>query len=162
MNFLTTLLDSLQAFLDKKAGTSTVAPAPVEPLVPSTQSGTTSFVDNMKHFKRSEVACHCGCGLVPLDATLIKLEEIREQYGKPLSINSGARCVAYNAKIGGAKNSNHCKGQAIDISRTPDFFDYISKNLEHHDIYIESPIVTKTWVHFQINPPASGSRIFNP
>jgi uncharacterized protein YcbK (DUF882 family) len=43
------------------------------------------------------------------------LELLREYLGKPININSGYRNPAYNAKIGGAKNSFHMKGMASDI-----------------------------------------------
>jgi uncharacterized protein YcbK (DUF882 family) len=43
------------------------------------------------------------------------LEVLREYLGKPININSGYRNPAYNAKIGGAKNSFHMKGMAADI-----------------------------------------------
>ena len=50
------------------------------------------------------------------------LEDVRDHFqGKfPLErvcieINSGCRCSAYNAKVGGAKDSQHVKGMAADI-----------------------------------------------
>ena len=46
--------------------------------------------------------------LEPLRAAL-------QKKGKQLVITSGYRCERVNAKIGGAKNSQHIKGQATDI-----------------------------------------------
>jgi uncharacterized protein YcbK (DUF882 family) len=43
-------------------------------------------------------------------------EQIRTAIGKPLTINSGYRCPAYNARIGGAQMSAHTFGLALDIS----------------------------------------------
>lgn len=40
----------------------------------------------------------------------------RSQFGRPLRINSGYRCQAHNADVGGAKESTHTLGQALDIS----------------------------------------------
>jgi uncharacterized protein YcbK (DUF882 family) len=43
------------------------------------------------------------------------LEEIRTKVGKPITIMSGKRCEAHNAKVGGAKKSQHVLGNAADI-----------------------------------------------
>jgi hypothetical protein len=109
-----------------------------------------------------EVSCKCGCGSIPTKEMLNKFDEIRFQYGEPIHITSGARCEKHNAKIGGAKNSNHCKGLAIDVVKTPNLEDFILKNLETFDIYIEDPKKTSLWIHIQIVPPKSKKRIFQP
>ena len=44
------------------------------------------------------------------------LQPLRTANGKPLHINSGYRSPALNKAIGGAKNSQHTKGQAADIA----------------------------------------------
>ena len=44
------------------------------------------------------------------------LDPLREQYGHPIYVNSGYRCPVKNKAIGGAANSQHCKGQAADIT----------------------------------------------
>ena len=43
------------------------------------------------------------------------LDRIREDYGKPVRVNSGFRSEAVNEKVGGARNSAHLKGLAADI-----------------------------------------------
>lgn len=44
------------------------------------------------------------------------LEPIRKLWGdRPIKINSGFRSQAVNVKIGGAKHSQHLKGEAADI-----------------------------------------------
>lgn len=43
------------------------------------------------------------------------LDPIREQWGKPIFVNSGYRSPALNTAIGGAKNSAHLYGEAADI-----------------------------------------------
>ena len=43
------------------------------------------------------------------------LEPLRLWYGEPIVINSGFRTASQNAKVGGAKNSYHCLGAAVDI-----------------------------------------------
>lgn len=115
-----------------------------------------------KYTSQSEVACKCGCNGIPTKEMLAKFDEIREAYGKPIHITSGYRCEAQNKKIGGAKNSNHVKGNAIDIVRTVGLEEFIMKNLEILDIYIEDKVYSPTWIHIQINPPKSGKRMFKP
>lgn len=60
--------------------------------------------------------CKCGeCGQDTIDVELITvLERLRTHYDKPIVINSGNRCEAYNKKIGGSKNSQHVKSRAAD------------------------------------------------
>lgn len=41
---------------------------------------------------------------------------IRDYYGKPIHVNSGYRGTLLNEKVHGSKTSQHCFGQAIDIT----------------------------------------------
>lgn len=43
-------------------------------------------------------------------------EPLREWYGKPIKINSFFRSHEVNKLVGGSATSQHCKGEAIDIS----------------------------------------------
>lgn len=43
------------------------------------------------------------------------LEEIREDFGEAIYINSGYRSPEHNKKVGGAPDSYHVKGMAADI-----------------------------------------------
>ena len=53
-----------------------------------------------------------GC----LKALAIELEKARKQLGgKPITITSGLRTVDHNREVGGAKNSYHLTGQAVDL-----------------------------------------------
>ncbi len=45
-------------------------------------------------------------------------EPLREHVGGPIKINSFYRSPELNVAIGGSKNSQHCKGQAMDIDDT--------------------------------------------
>jgi uncharacterized protein YcbK (DUF882 family) len=74
--------------------------------------------DLSKHFSRTEFACTCmePCGCDTVDSELIKvLEEVREKFGKSITITSGHRCPAHNKRVGGAKTSQHLTGRAADI-----------------------------------------------
>ena len=53
--------------------------------------------------------------LIDVDFVKIKLQEIREHFGRPVTINSAYRNAVYNQKVGGASGSYHVKGQAFDI-----------------------------------------------
>lgn len=74
-----------------------------------------------EHFRQAEFACnHCGqihpTNPTPPEEVLQWLEQIRAHFGgKPVVVNSGYRCPTHNANVGGAKNSYHMKGQAVDF-----------------------------------------------
>ena len=44
------------------------------------------------------------------------LDKVRELWGKPIGVNSGYRSAELNRAVGGAKNSQHTKGEAADIT----------------------------------------------
>lgn len=77
-----------------------------------------------KHFTREELACPC-CGVCNVDATLlIAAEELREIVKRPLVSTSCFRCEKHNAKVGGAKASEHPLGRAMDL-KTPKGMDIV-------------------------------------
>lgn len=86
-------------------------PAPLPPLEPVKQERLS------QHFRRSEFACHCGCGFDDVDPQLIAvLEVIRADLDdRPMTILSGCRCPEHNEAVGGARNSQHLYGKAADI-----------------------------------------------
>ena len=43
------------------------------------------------------------------------LDRLRSEWGRPIIVTSGYRCKELNAAVGGARNSQHLKGQAADI-----------------------------------------------
>ena len=44
------------------------------------------------------------------------LDKVREMWGKPIGVNSGYRSAELNREVGGAKNSQHLRGEAADIT----------------------------------------------
>jgi uncharacterized protein YcbK (DUF882 family) len=67
-------------------------------------------------FKVKEFACNDGSDVILIHADLpAVLQNIRNQFGKPIIINSGYRTPEYNKKVGGATRSQHCYGTAADI-----------------------------------------------
>lgn len=68
------------------------------------------------NFKVKEFACHDGSDEVLIDSDLVNiLQQIRDHFGKPITINSAYRTAAYNKKVGGSSSSYHTKGMAADI-----------------------------------------------
>ena len=43
------------------------------------------------------------------------LDRLRSEWGRPIIVTSGYRCKELNVAVGGARNSQHLKGQAVDI-----------------------------------------------
>ncbi len=73
------------------------------------------FEKNLYHFKMREFACPC-CGLFLMEYSCVKtIDMLRHHCGFPLVISSGYRCPAHNKAIGGAPESKHLLGQAVDI-----------------------------------------------
>ena len=68
-------------------------------------------------FKVREFACNDGSDVILIHPDLPSvLQNIRNQFGKPIIINSGYRTPEYNKKVGGATRSQHCYGTAADVS----------------------------------------------
>lgn len=44
------------------------------------------------------------------------LQPLRDNWGKPLHINSGYRCPELNKEVGGKPTSQHLKGEACDVA----------------------------------------------
>ena len=70
------------------------------------------------------------------------LEPLRAHFGVPIKINSAFRCKALNAAVGGAANSYHTKGRAVDIPMHPGWLAYIRDHLPHVELINEG-----TWIH---------------
>jgi uncharacterized protein YcbK (DUF882 family) len=74
-----------------------------------------------ENFWWHEARCnHCG-GLPDNLESIIKtarfMEEVREYLGnQPMKVNSWYRCPEWNTTVGGASDSYHMKGQAVDFT----------------------------------------------
>ena len=68
-----------------------------------------------KHFKIAGFACPCCAKVIPNLALSIILEDIRLAFGSHVIINSGTRCKKHNKAVGGAPQSQHLLGTAVDI-----------------------------------------------
>ena len=85
------------------------------------------------------------------------LQPVRDQFGV-ITINSGYRSPALNAKVGGSKTSQHCNGQAADFESfstpNPDLAKWIANNLVFDQLILEfydgvNP--NSWWVHCSYN-----------
>ena len=90
-------------------------------------------------------------------------EPLRAWYKKPIRINSFYRSQSLNVKVGGSATSQHCKGEAIDISagsRTENkkLYDWLVANLPEWDqiIYEYGDDSGPDWVH--VSYKAKGNR----
>jgi hypothetical protein len=104
----------------------------------------------------SDVAEEKGIFNLPLEEDIIdnlnycigRMDEIRENYGKPIYVNSWYRCKELNAEVGGAEDSYHLKGLAVDIRWDKELVEYIINNCQFHKAIREKAGKTK-WLHLQ-------------
>lgn len=69
-----------------------------------------------KNFQVKEFASHDGADIVKIDTNLVTiLQDLRDHFGKAVTISSGYRTVYQNKKSGGANASYHVRGQAADV-----------------------------------------------
>ncbi len=104
----------------------------------------------MKYFKMNEFECKDGCQM-PAEAraniqALVEkvLDPVRERLGKAIYVNSGYRCPKHNLKVGGAKASQHMKGEAADI-RCEDN-EQLKRLIKEQGVF-DQMIVYPTFVH---------------
>ena len=121
-----------------------------------------------------------------LNTLVERLNMVRDDYGFPMVVSSGYRSKDKQIKIYEEKCKRHefpFQDGRFDMSRIPmksahlycqaaDIYDpdgslkaWLQEDLsrlERYDLYCEDFEHTPTWVHFQINPPKSGRRIFKP
>ena len=114
---------------------------------------------------KSATAERLGVDNSPSDIHLVNLthlairilQPVRDEFGV-ITINSGYRSPALNAKVGGSKTSQHCNGQAADFESfstpNPDLAKWIANNLEFDQLILEfydgvNP--NSGWVHCSYN-----------
>jgi len=68
------------------------------------------------NFKREEFKCkHCSFNIID-ERIVNRLQVIRDFINQPIQVLSGCRCPEYNERVGGAKESFHTKGYAVDFT----------------------------------------------
>jgi len=115
----------------------------------------------ISEFTKSDIADYLGIKLVAtpeqvkclIDLCENVLQPAREYIGN-ISINSGIRNDALNKAIGGAKGSQHLKGQAADIrcNDNKKLFLWIKDNLTFDQVIYEMGNDTQpNWIHVSYN-----------
>lgn len=102
------------------------------------------------------------------------LQPLRDELGVPIHVSSGYRCKRVNDKIGGAKTSQHVKGQAADIQIAEITTIDVCKKIVEMGIDFDQMIEEYgSWVHISFNArnnrkqilqkaKGTGYRIYDP
>jgi hypothetical protein len=77
-------------------------------------------------------------------------DEARHRLGRPLRINSAFRNGAYNRAIGGAKNSIHRLGGALDLSGSPATLHKILTQMRKEGVFKGGIGKYRTFVHVDV------------
>ena len=116
---------------------------------------------SLQEYTKSQTAIRQGLDNTPNEAHMTSatalfenvVQKVRDNFGVTV-INSGYRGPALNTAVGGSSNSQHCKGEAVDIEcpGTPnyDVANWISDNLDFDQLILEfyTPgIPDSGWVH---------------
>ena len=92
-------------------------------------------------------------------------EPLREGLGKPIRISSGYRSPALNKAIGGAKNSQHTTGEALDLQgvgglKNSEIFNFIKDNLDYSQLIWEYGTDKEpAWVHVSYKKSGNQNQI---
>ena len=116
---------------------------------------------------KSETALRHDMGNTPDAAaianlqTLVEkvLQPVRNHYGMGVKVNSGYRSPEVNAKVGGSRTSDHCKGMAADIEipgvPNHELAEWIQFNLAYTQLILEfytQGVPDSGWVHVSYDP----------
>lgn len=112
---------------------------------------------------QSSVAEEKGINNTPQEEDIIKnieelivfLDDIRENWGSAIKVNSGYRCPLLNKSVGGSSTSSHLFGFAVDLvpvnGLIDDFFEFVKNYLLSNDIPFDQLIDEHSgnvhWVH---------------
>ena len=71
----------------------------------------------MSYFSQDELRCKCGCGEYKFDdEALDKLNDIRRDFGRPITVTSGYRCSKHPIEAAKATGGAHTEGKAVDLA----------------------------------------------
>ena len=116
---------------------------------------------SLQEYTKSQTATRQGLDNTPGEEHMASAEAlfqnvvqaVRDNFGVTV-INSGYRGPALNTAVGGSSNSQHCKGEAVDIecpgTGNYDVAKWIEENLDYDQLILEfyTPgIPDSGWVH---------------
>jgi uncharacterized protein YcbK (DUF882 family) len=112
-----------------------------------------------KNFNLNEFNSKCGRPMPSnVRANIIELAKnlqvLRDEVNRPISITSGYRSPEHNAKVKGAKNSQHVQGTAVDLKvqgMTPkEVAPIIEKLIKDGKMKQGGIGIYPSWVHYDI------------
>lgn len=96
------------------------------------------------------------------------LDPVREGWGQAIAVNSGYRCPALNAAVGGVPTSQHLKGEAADLNageprKNRMLFDKIVEMQNAEKIAFDQLIdeAHYRWVHISYRKGANRNQILH-
>jgi zinc D-Ala-D-Ala carboxypeptidase len=122
---------------------------------------------SLHELTKSETAVRNGMDNTPGAAEIANLTElagkvlqpVRDHFAKGVHINSGFRHPDVNAKVGGSRTSDHCRGMAADMEipgvANAELAEWVKDNLEFTQLILEfyTPgIPDSGWVHVSYDP----------
>ena len=90
------------------------------------------------------------------------LQPLRNVFGKPIRITSGYRSAEVNKAVGGSKNSQHTKGEAVDIVSNDNkcLFDLIKNNFDFDQLIWEYGTDEQpAWVHVSLKKTGNRKQV---
>lgn len=99
-----------------------------------------------------------------LEELCVVLDRIRADWGSPIIVTSGFRSAKVNELVGGAPNSNHLYGLAVDMKpkngNTRLFFDFIQQWLLNNNVDWNELIneYDYSWVHLSLKDANGNSK----
>ena len=89
-------------------------------------------MEDWPYFTRAEFACPLTDGCAMREDFMARLVALREEFGRPMVVTSGYRSPEHNEQIGGAQNSAHMDGRAVDVLMAGEHaFQLVKRALEH-------------------------------
>ena len=107
----------------------------------------------MKYFTEKELGIEGANAIIKKNMNMLVdnvLDPLREKIGA-IRITSGYRTPAYNKQIGGATNSQHCKGEAVDLqplqTNIEEVFSLIIREFPYDQVILEKNNKGSKWIH---------------
>lgn len=133
---------------------------------------TTSARGPSAHLSWSELACRDAARTpyperwreTRAPALAAEFEAIRSEIGQPITIGSAYRTESHNRAVGGARQSQHVQGRALDLYPPPGwtaatFYELIRRRALRRDSRIYGLGRYPTFVHIDTRPAPQSGRL---